>query len=230
MKKVIRGFIATVIAICITTSFSYTLKCCCSHPSQTQEEDTEPDSIIEYIEVDSLCNTPECVIYLLPYNDFTQEETEKLLPVLKKKFGKMLYGYWDFRILPNKSLPNNSYINAIDRYKATSILDYEKTLIKETSKWEMIIGLTHKDICMDIHGKKNYGIIGCSYRPGYICIVSDKRVKNKKDYWKPIMHEFIHAFYNEGHCPEDNNSCIMQEGKGKGDFSNKEILCNSCKH
>ena len=181
----------------------------------------------EGIEPDSICNTPQCVIYLQPYENFTSEEASKLKPILQEKFGSFLYGHWEFEVLPNKKLPSSTYVKEINRYKATSILDYEKSLIKGH---EMIIGLTHKDICMDIHGKKNYGIIGCSFRPSQVCIVSDKRVKNKKDYWKPVMHEFIHAFYGAGHCPEDNDSCIMQDGKGKGDFSKKETLCNSCRH
>lgn len=116
----------------------------------------------EGVEPDSLCNTPQCVIYLLPYENFTSEEANKLKPVLQEKFGSFLYGHWEFKLLPSKKLPTSTYIKDINKYRATAILDYEKSLIKGC---EMIIGLTHKDICMDIHGKNNYGIIGCSFKP-----------------------------------------------------------------
>ena len=60
--KVIKGFIATAIAICITVSISYSLKCCCSHPSQTKEEDTEEvlpiDTLLYPLEDDSICQCP----------------------------------------------------------------------------------------------------------------------------------------------------------------------------
>ena len=176
---------------------------------------------------DTNCRNRQRVIYLQPYDNYSVEEAEKLKPVLQKKFDSFLYGHWELHVLPVKKLPSNSYVKDINRYRATVVLNYEKSMI---NGHEMIIGLTHKDICMNIHGKQNYGIIGCSYRPGQVCIVSDKRLKNKRDYWKPILHEFIHAFYGARHCPEDNDSCIMQDGKGKGDFSHKEILCISCKH
>lgn len=197
--------------------------CACSSNSGKQDLIEEP--IVEMSGTN--CSSPQCVIYLQPYENFTSEEANKLKTVLQDKFGSFLHGYWEFKLLPTKKLPSSTYVKEINRYKATAILNYEKSLIKGH---EMIIGLTHKDICMNIHGKQNYGIIGCSYRPGQVCIVSDKRVKNKNDFWKPVIHEFIHGFYGADHCPEDNDSCIMQDGKGKGDFSHKDILCISCKH
>lgn len=59
--KVIKGFIATAIAICITVSISYTLKCCCSHPSQAKEdiEVVLPiDTLLYPLEDDSICQCP----------------------------------------------------------------------------------------------------------------------------------------------------------------------------
>ena len=47
----------------------------------------------EYVEADTLCSTPQCVIVLQPYEDFSRKEVEKLLPKLQKAFGEWLYGY-----------------------------------------------------------------------------------------------------------------------------------------
>lgn len=192
----------------------------CNNRNATQEE-------YEIETPDSIANTPECIIYLQPYNTFSMKDTEKLVPELRTKFDSLLYGYWLFVVLEPINLPKDSYIKSINRYKATKILDEES---RKRKKETVIIGLTHEDICTDIHKKKNYGIIGLSYSSKRVCIISDKRLHNKKDTWKPIMHEFIHAFYGSSHCAEDNDFCIMQDGKGKGDFSNKNTLCASCKH
>jgi len=206
------------------------LLCSCSNGKSAKSNTNQTVAKVEIeegIEPDSMCNTPQCVIYLQPYADFSTHEVELLLPDLQRQFDGLLYGYWEFKVLPVIPLPEDAYIKNINRYRATVILNHEKKQLKGN---EMVIGLTHKDICMDIHGKKNYGIIGCSFKSSRVCVVSNKRLKNKDDYWKPILHEFIHAFYKAGHCPEDNDSCIMQDGKGKGDFTNKNILCSSCKH
>ncbi len=82
-------------------------------PVEVSEEGIEPDSI---------CNTPQCVIYLQPYENFTSEEANKLKPVLQEKFGSFLYGHWEFEVLPTKKLPSTTYIKDIDRYRATAIL------------------------------------------------------------------------------------------------------------
>ena len=178
-------------------------------------------------EPDTLCNTPQCMIYIQPYNGFKSEEANKLLPVLKLKMDSLLYGYWEFCVLPPIPLPDSTHVKDINRYRATAILRHEQRLLKGN---EVIIGLTHEDICMDVHGKKDYGIIGCSFRPGQVCIVSDKRLKNKRDFWKPVVHEFIHAFYGAPHCPEDNDFCLMQDARGKANFATKDSLCYSCRH
>lgn len=183
------------------------------------------DEIIEVSDADTLCSCPRAEIYLQPYNKFGEKEITRLLPVLQDEFDNLLYGHWNFHVLPSMSLPDSTYVKSANRYKATAILRYEQKFLRGN---EVIIGLTHEDICMDIHGKKNYGIIGCSFRPGQVCVVSDRRLGNKKDLWKPVMHEFIHAFYGAPHCPEDNDTCLMQDARGKAVFSNKEGLCGSC--
>ena len=174
---------------------------------------------------DSIPNTPSCIVYLQPYNQFSSKETEAIIPKLREKFDYYLGGTWDFQILPIIKLPSNTYIKSLNRYSAVSILDYEK---KNRKKETVIIGLTHEDICANVHGKSNYGIIGLSSLSERVCIVSDKRLIDKRDLWKPVMHEFMHAFFGLKHCQEDNDSCIMQDGKGKGDFTNKNIICKSC--
>lgn len=173
----------------------------------------------------SECCCPHATIYLQPYEDFSRREAEKLIPILEEHFDDLLYGHWEFKVLNPISLPDNSKVQGKSKYKAITILHSEGKLVKEG----VMIGLTHKDICADAHNVKDYGIVGMSFSPGNVCIVSDKRLSNKSDYWKPIIHEFIHAFYGAKHCPNDDPRCLMKDAKGKGTFRIQNYLCDSCK-
>lgn len=182
---------------------------------------SQPDNDVD--EIDCCC--PGCTIYIQPYENFTIEEVNKIIPELKKQFDHWLYGEWIFKILDPVSLPKNSNLTNYNKYEAIKILNFQNRKIKNN---EVIIGLTHKDICKDIHNIKHYGIVGLSYSPGNVCIVSDKRLKDKSQIWKPILHEFIHAYYGEKHCPNNDPTCFMVDAKGKGNFAIQNKLCNSC--
>ena len=176
---------------------------------------------------DTLRSCPQCVIILQPYEDFSKSEVERLLPTLQKSFDKWLNGHWEFKIAAPIRLPQNSYVKERNRYRVTPILNYES---KQLTGHEVIIGLTHKDICTDIHGKKNYGIVGISRPLKQVSLVSDKRIKNKSLMWKVILHEFIHTFYGAKHCPNEDPTCFMKDAKGHGNFEIQDKLCKSCKH
>ena len=90
------------------------------------------------------------------------------------------------------------------------------------------IGITHEDICARVHGVQDYGIVGYSYSPGTVCVVSDKRLKDKSLVWKPVLHEFMHAFYGAKHCPNDDPTCYMKDAKGHGNFKIQDKLCGKC--
>ena len=170
---------------------------------------------------------PNCNIYIQPYDNFTKEEANKLILILKSKFDYWLYGEWNFKILEPISIPEKSYIKELNKYEAIEILNFQNN--KNLKYNEIIIGLTHKDICKDVHNIKHYGIIGLSYSPGNVCIISDKRLKDKSQIWKPILHEFIHAFYGVGHCPKDDSTCFMVDAKGHGNIGIQNKLCDYCK-
>lgn len=177
-------------------------------------------------EEEYICNTPECLIYLQPYEDFKVSEVEKILPDLEYNFGKWLYGAWTFKILEPIPLPKESFVKSKNRYKAAVVLGEQKKILK--SYKEVIIGLTHKDICADVHNCKDYGIVGLSFKRQQVCIVSDKRLSNKSIVWKPILHEFMHTFCGADHCKNDDPTCFMKDAKGHGNFGIQDKLCESC--
>ena len=188
-------------------------------------------------EEDSLICSPECLIYLQPYGDFSKEQVSEFIPKLQENFDKWLYGYWKFKILDPLPLPEEAYVKERMRYKATYLLDKQLQQMNNLSnvldgkpmQLKAVIGLTHKDICTNIHNVENYGIVGLSYTGGrYVGVVSDKRLKDKSLIWKPVMHEFIHAFYNAKHCPNDDPTCFMKDAKGHANFAVQNHLCDSC--
>lgn len=176
------------------------------------------------------CSCPHCVICIQPYNGFTVQEAKKLVPKLEKEFGEWLFGGWEFKVMESKNLPKEAFVADRNRYKAWLILDSLKKNPKKDGGIDVVyIGLTHEDICADIHGVKDYGIIGYSYSPSTVCVVSDKRLKDKSQVWKPMLHEFMHAFYGAKHCPKDDPTCFMKDAKGHGTFNVQNKLCDSCK-
>ena len=212
ISKVIARVVIILMTACVVGS--------CGQNNGTSKDNPETN------EVDTICSGPQCVIKLLPYDDFSKQEVESLLPILQQSFDKWLSGSWTFEIMAPAHLPTNSYVKERNRYFVTPVLNYQSTLLEHK---EIIIGLTHKDICTNIHGGKNYGIVGISRPLKQVCLVSDKRLKDKSLYWKPILHEFMHTFYGAKHCSNDDPTCFMKDAKGHGNFNIQDKLCGSCK-
>ena len=111
------------------------------------------------------------------------------------------------------------------RYRADKIIN---SLAKNANGQHVIIALTHKDISVSYKGKPDWGVLGLSLIPKKACVVSTFRVRNRKDLWKVVSHEFIHTCFEYQHCPDDNPKCLMKDAKGHADFSGKSTLCEKC--
>ena len=175
---------------------------------------------------DASCTCPP-TIFLQPYDNYTQKEAKQLSKVLEKKFLELYGVEFEFEVLPDKKLSADQMNDSKSRYRADKIID---SLKKEASDHRIMIGLTHKDVSVPYKGKPDWGVLGLSIHGTYACVVSDYRLKNKKrDFWKVVVHEFIHTHYSYSHCPKDSTHCIMKDAKGHADFSNKNGLCGYCK-
>lgn len=95
---------------------------------------------------------PHTLIYLQPYEDFTKEETIKLIPKLQKEFDTWLNGAWDFKVLDPISLPEGCKV-PVNKYVAVRILSKQNEHPLKNN--ELILGLTHKDLCANVHGTFN---------------------------------------------------------------------------
>lgn len=157
------------------------------------------------------------------------DTVSKELDLYLKEIGLTNY---EIKILPNKKSPDNSLIwysyEDMDYYRlrADSLVRFLNT----NNKKEFTIGIINYDICCDVHGIKNFGILGLSYMGHRFnsCIVSTHRVKNKNDVWKVMAHEFTHGYFSQGHCKANDPHCIMQDANKKPNFRIKSSLCDVC--
>lgn len=177
-------------------------------------------------ENDVKCLCPP-TIYLQPYGSFTKDEASRLEKELKKHLFEMFQVDLDFEVQPPLPLDDSFLNDSKTRYRANKIV---KSMSSKADRQHIYIGLTHKDISCSIRGKEDWGVQGLSVIPGNACVVSTFRVKDKRDFWKVVCHEFIHTYFNYHHCPMDDPTCIMQDAKGHPNHKNKKGLCQYCQN
>lgn len=171
--------------------------------------------------------SPNAAICLQPFDNFSQQEAERLKEVLEKTFLEFFDADFEFEVLPNRQLTADLMNDNKTRYRADKII---KLMSKEATSQRIMIGLTHKDVSCSYKGIQDWGVLGLSIHGTHACVASDFRVKNKKrDYWKVVTHEFTHTFYRYSHCPKDDPTCIMRDAKGKPDLGKQSGLCDYCK-
>lgn len=184
----------------------------------------EKGTVVKQEEMKCLCPP---IIALQPCNNFSESEAKGLIPKLQSFIKDYSSIELDFEVLPSIKLSKDFQNAAKTKYKARKVIE---SLSKNASDHYIIIALTHDDIATKLHGQEDWGILGLSLHCYYTCIASDRRLNNpKRDFWKVIVHEFIHTYHGYSHCPKDMENCIMKDAKGKADFKNKNSLCNFCK-
>lgn len=165
-------------------------------------------------------------IYLQPLNNYSQSNAKQIKKQISNSNIELFDGV-DIEILPNLKLDDTTLNQTSERYRSDKILNVYKS---KANKHYVIIGLINEDISTSYKGKKDWGVLGLSYKGKYVSVVSTYRLKNaKRDFWKVVVHEFIHSYFGYGHCPKDNDNCIMQDAKGHANFAKKNNLCNYCK-
>lgn len=201
----------------ITLCCSIMMMAACQHYDRVPKEYPQ--------EEEPHCSCPELQIALQPYEGFSLKEAETIKAKLEKEMPKLMYyGSLDITILPTKQLPSKAYSPKRGRYLAKEILAAQKkTAPAETT----VIGLTIKDLAIPAHGMEDWGIMGLSYRPGNVCIVSSHRVKPHKELWKVVVHEYLHS-WGLPHCPNNDPACIMNSAYPKAKLTERTGLCKTC--
>ena len=161
-------------------------------------------------------------IVFQPCNNFTEKEAQQLAPKVMEFLENLTKVNLEYEILPSIQLSDTLKQN--NRYRADKIIKYFKN---KSNDHYVIITLIHDDISTTVRGIQDWGILGLSMQPYQTCVVSDFRLKNKKnDLWKVAVHEFTHTYFKLNHCNVD--TCIMKDANGHAYFSNKNNFCRKC--
>jgi archaemetzincin len=166
-------------------------------------------------------------IALLPYKDFDTS----LLGFIAKETEA--FYHCKTVILPAATLPANAYYEPRNRYKADSLLLFQKKL--QPSQFSAVAGLTCRDISTSNGNIKDWGVFGLGYCPGNTCVISVYRMQSttlqqfKERLIKVLLHELGH---NLGlpHCNYDS-TCMMNDARGtmaQVDME-KKWLCPNCR-
>ena len=175
-------------------------------------------------EEDVRCLCPP-VIHLQPFGKFSQHEAQLLGKELSKRIEDIFGVELECEVHPPLPLSDTMMNDGHTRYRADKII---RSIAANANRHNIYIGLTHKDISCSVHGKKDWGVQGLSLIPGNACVASTFRVKDRRDFWKVVCHEFIHTYFTYNHCPKDDPSCLMQAAKGHPRYKGKNGLCPHC--
>ena len=192
---------------------------CMASCSQNRGDDS---GLSDEKEVRCLCPP---VIHLQPFGKFSQREAQLLGKELTKRIEDIFGVELVCEIHPPLPLSETLMNDGHTRYRADKII---RSMAVNANRQNIYIGLAHKDISCSVHGKKDWGVQGLSLIPGNACVASTFRVKDKRDFWKVVCHEFIHTYFTYNHCPKDDPSCLMQAAKGHPRYKGKEGLCSHC--
>ena len=192
---------------------------CMASCSRNRGENRE---ISDEKEVRCLCPP---VIHLQPFGKFSQREAQLLGKELTKRIEDIFSVELECEVHPPLPLSDTLMNDGHTRYRADKII---RSMTANANRHNIYIGLTHKDISCTVHGKKDWGVQGLSLIPGNACVASTFRVKDRRDFWKVVCHEFIHTYFTYNHCPKDDPSCLMQAAKGHPRYKGKNGLCPHC--
>lgn len=167
-------------------------------------------------------------VAVLPYDNFNPG-----LTAFVKKETEAFY-HCHVTVLPVKPLPASAYYAPRNRYKADSLLAFEKHFLKNDI--DAIAGLTVKDISTSKDAIPDLGIFGLGACPGKVCVISVYRLEKisatiarlQERLIKVVLHELGH---NLGlpHCTSDPQ-CMMTDAGGSIRQVDRERkwLCPNC--
>jgi archaemetzincin len=72
----------------------------------------------------------------------------------------------------------------------------------------------------------DYGVMGLGFMPGKACVASNFRLRNKKNFFKVVIHELGHTT-GLPHCPD--KTCYMRDAEGGDHTSLENGFCGKCK-
>ncbi len=124
-------------------------------------------------------------------------------------------------IIPNielrnvEPMPDFAFYKPRKRYRADSLIAWMRNRAHENEIW---LGITMNDISTTKGEHNDFGVMGLGYCPGSACVASDFRLRNKKMFYKVMIHELGHTT-GLPHCSV--KTCYMTDAEG-GDPTDRE--------
>jgi archaemetzincin len=155
--------------------------------------------------------------------------TIKLLPLGKTTESFISSSYTDLKrfvpnieLMPHEEIPQFAFYPPRNRYRADSIINWMSNRAKAN---EVYLAITMQDISTTKGSNPDHGIMGLGYHPGNACIASNFRVRDKKNFYKVVVHELGHTA-GLPHCPE--KTCFMRDAEGKDPTGEEKEFCKRC--
>jgi archaemetzincin len=184
-------------------------------------------SILMFLTSAALCVAAP-VIAIQPLGPVSAERL-----AMVKKGLETAYGV-EAEILETKPLPKEAWYEPRSRYRAEKLLTFLED--KTPEKYQIVIGLTAKDISTTKEEHEDWGIFGLGELDGRVCVVSTFRLGARgadeaklRDRLRNVaVHEVGHVMALE-HCPI--NGCVMQDAESSIETVDRESgeFCDECK-
>lgn len=167
----------------------------------------------------------EITVCLQPYHGFPKGQLLQLQTDMQHCLDTLVpEKKFKVEVLDEKTLPPSCYYKPRNRYRADSIIRYQKTFQSP----HYIMGVTSKDVSTSVHGHEDFGILGLSYCPGKSAVVSTFRVKNKPLFYKVAVHEILHCL-GLPHCAQNDRTCYICDANKVPQLEKQYRLCPECK-
>lgn len=159
---------------------------------------------------------PATVIKIVPLGKTTQPFITGVYNDLKKLMDSVL-------LLEKEEMPAAAYYAPRKRYRADTLIHWMSSRAKEN---EVYAGITMQDISTTKGDNPDYGVMGLGFMPGKACVASSFRLRDKKNFFKVLIHELGHTA-GLPHCPE--KTCFMRDAEGGDPTGEEKEFCVKCK-
>ena len=120
-------------------------------------------------------------------------------------------------------MPSIAYYKPRSRYRADKLLSWLQNRTAQNETW---VGITMNDISTTKGIYHDYGVMGLGRCPGSTCVASNFRLKQKKYFYKVVIHELGHTT-GLPHCSV--KTCFMTDADGGDPTARETDFCVKCK-
>lgn len=158
----------------------------------------------------------EITVKIVPLGKTNEKFTKEVFEDLKKIVDNVV-------LLPHEEMPRSAYYSPRKRYRADTLIHWMSNWAKKN---EIFVGVTMQDISTTKGDNPDYGVMGLGFQPGRACVASSFRLRDKKNFFKVVIHELGHTA-GLPHCP--NKTCYMQDAEGGDPTGQEKDFCEKCK-